>query len=180
MIPADGSRAPKSVNRLTNGRASGRAIRPAAGVVTGRWNECIRSPDGSAADRAPAHAAIVGRISGLRMLAIVLAGLWLALAVSVLVAYHPGGPYDLLVRAAIFIPVPIAMLAVVFPPVGHDQRESAAIGWLGLIDVLLLLPLFAGVFDTLRNEARQALFPSAEVAYAAVLTLAFTSLFAAL
>jgi hypothetical protein len=114
------------------------------------------------------------------MLAIVLASLWLALAVSVLVAYHPGGPYDLLVRAAIFIPVPIAMLAVVFPPVGHDQRESAAIGWLGLIDVLLLVPLLAGVFDTLRNEARQALFPSAEVAYAAVLTLAFTCIFAAL
>ena len=114
------------------------------------------------------------------MLAIVLASLWLALAVSVLVAYHPGGPYDLLVRAAIFIPVPIAGLAVVFPPIGHDQRESAAIGWLGLIGALLLMPLLAGVFDTLRNEARQALFPSAEVAYAAVLTLAITCIFTAL
>ncbi len=119
-------------------------------------------------------------ISGLRLLAIVLASLWLALAVAVLIAYHPGGPYDLLVRAAIFIPVPIAMLAVVFPPIGHDQREAAAIGWLGLIGVLLLLPLVAGVLDALRSEERQALFPSAEVAYAAVLTLGLTCIFAAL
>jgi hypothetical protein len=119
-------------------------------------------------------------ISGLRLLAIVLASLWLALAVAVLVAYHPGGPYDLFVRAGFFIPVAIAMVAVLLPPAGHDAREGAAIGWLGLIDVLLLLPLLAGVLDTLRTEERQALFPSVEVAYAAVLTLAITCIFAAL
>src|SRR3954453_7058054 len=129
MIPAEGSRAPKSLNRLTNGRASGRAMRPAAGVVTGRWNECIGSPDGNrkrrsatrrqrrradacrgqqdkrrAAVRREAVEGYGSAISGLRLLAIVLASLWLALAVAVLVAYHPGGPYDLLVRAAIFLP----------------------------------------------------------------------------
>src|SRR6185295_11348735 len=115
MIPAEGSREPKSLSRLTNGRASGRAIRPAAGVVTGRWNECIgrrmvavhraagRGPFGVSISFASQR--ISSRsISGLRLLAIVLASLWLALALAVLVAYHPGGPYDLLVRAAIFIP----------------------------------------------------------------------------
>jgi hypothetical protein len=119
-------------------------------------------------------------ISGLRLLAIVLAGLWVALAVAVLVAYHPGGPFDLLVRAAVFVPVVIAGMAVVYPPIGHDQREAAAIGWLGLIDVLLLIPLLAGVLQTLQNEASQSLLPSAEVAYAAVLTMALTCIFTAL
>ena len=37
MIPADGSRVPKSVSRLTNGAAPGLDMRAAAGVVTERW-----------------------------------------------------------------------------------------------------------------------------------------------
>src|SRR3954453_7070466 len=101
-----------------------------------RSGEPSRARQGT--ERRSAEGGYRSAISGLRLLGIVLASLWLALAVGVLVAYPPGVPFRLLLLAAIFIPVPIAMLAVVFPPVGHDQREAAAIGWLALIDVLLL------------------------------------------
>jgi hypothetical protein len=116
----------------------------------------------------------------MRLLAVVLTGLWSAVAIAVLVAYHPDGPFDLLVRAAIFSPLPIAVAAIVWPPAGDSWRATAAIAWLGLIAGLLLVPLVVGVLQTLAGPGRQALFPSPEVAYAGLLALGMTCLFAAI
>ena len=120
------------------------------------------------------------RLTGMRLLSICLAGLWAAVGIAVLVAYQPGGPFDLLVRAAIFGPLPIAIAAVRWPPRGSSWRANAAIAWLGLLAGLLLVPLLGGVLETLRTSGRQALFPSAEVAYAGLLALGMTCLFAAI
>jgi hypothetical protein len=121
---------------------------------------------------------------GMRMLSIVLATLWAALAAAVLVSYHPGGPFDLVVRIAIFAPLPVAVASVVRPPALRDPRGVAAAAWIGLLSALLLMPLLAAVLDTLGNAAGategQSLFPSAEFAYAGLVALGTTCLYAAL
>ena len=76
-----------------------------------------------------------------RLLAICLLALWTGLALVILVAYRPGGPWDALVAVAAFAPVCIAAIAVVRPPMpdpeGRDLwRSRAAIAWVGLIAVL--------------------------------------------
>ena len=122
---------------------------------------------------------LVRRLSGMRLLSICLCGLWAAVGIAVVVAYQPGGPFDPFVRAAIFGPLPIAVAAIRWPPVGAGWRATAAIAWLGLIAGLLLVPILGGVLETLRTS-RQALFPSAEVAYAGLLALGMTCLYAAI
>src|SRR4051812_20847124 len=117
---------------------------------------------------------------GLRLLALGLVVLWAAAGVLVFLAYHPGGPVDLLVRVALFAPLPVAVAAFVWPPRGRTWRENAALTWLGLISGLLLVPLLGGVLETMRSTARQPLFPSGEVAYAGLLALGSTCLFAGL
>ena len=116
----------------------------------------------------------------MRMLSIALAAIWAAVGVAVFLAYQPGGPFDILVRAAIFVPLPIALVAVRWPPSGSSWQQTAAIAWLGLLAALLLVPLFGGVLETLRTSGRQALFPSGEVAYAFLLALGMTCLYAAI
>jgi hypothetical protein len=130
---------------------------------------------GRDAARAP-HAGL----TGMRLLSIVVAALWAAIGVAVLIAYHPGGPFDLVVRAAIFCPLPAAVAAAVWPPSSSDWRVNAAIAWLGILSAMLLVPLLIGILETLIGTGRQALFPSAEVAYAAMLALGMTTLFAAI
>lgn len=120
------------------------------------------------------------QLSGMRLLSIALAGLWAAVGLAVLIAYQPGGPFDVIVRAAVFGPLPIAIVAVVWPPRCGSWRATAAVAWLGLLAGLLLMPLLGGVLETLRGPGRQALFPSAEVAYAGLLALGMTSLYAAI
>ena len=122
---------------------------------------------------------LVRRLSGMRLLSICLSGLWAAVAISVVFAYQPGGPFDPLVRAAIFGPLPIALAAVRWPPAGSSWRATAAVAWLALIASLLLVPLLGGVLETLRTS-RQALFPSGEVAYAGLLALGMTCLYTAI
>ena len=51
----------------------------------------------------------------MRLLAVVLTVLWAIAAISVAVAYRPGGPIDVLVALACFVPVAIADLGVVRP-----------------------------------------------------------------
>jgi hypothetical protein len=114
------------------------------------------------------------------VLAAVLLGLWTGLALSVLVAYRPGGPWDTLVAAAAFVPVPVAALAVIWPPSVAPWRPAVAIGWLGIGATLLVAPILLLEIRALSTGGRQALLPSAEVAYAVVLALGATCLFSAL
>jgi hypothetical protein len=129
--------------------------------------------DAQAAERPPV------RVLGLRLLAVLLAALWSGLAIALLVAYRPGGPLDLLVGAAGFLPVVVAAVAIVWPPLFDEWRPAAAIAWLGIASALLIAPLLLGIIETLAAGGRQELFPSAEVAYAGILALATTCLFGA-
>ena len=120
------------------------------------------------------------RRRGLRLLASLLLGLWAGLAVVILVAYRPGGPWDLLVACAAFIPVPIAALAVIWPPLVRPWRPAAVIAWLGLAAALIVGPLLLLEVRGLAAGGRQSLLPSAEVTYAWLLGLSATCLFAGL
>jgi hypothetical protein len=132
----------------------------------------------------PADPRVAGRtqrrVLGLRLLAALLAGLWSGLAIALLVAYRPGGPLDQLVGTAAFLPVAVAVVAVIWPPVIDAWRPAATVAWLGIISALLVGPLLLGIIETLAAGGRQELFPSAEVAYAGVLALGTTCLFGSL
>jgi hypothetical protein len=120
-----------------------------------------------------------------RLLAICLLALWAGLALVILIAYRPGGPWDALVALAAFAPVCIAAVAVVQPPMpdpdGRDLwRSRAAIAWVGLIAALLVASMLVLEVKILAAGGDQALLPSLEVAYALVLAIASLSLYAAL
>jgi hypothetical protein len=120
-----------------------------------------------------------------RLLAMCLLALWTGLALIILVAYRPGGPWDALVALAAFAPVCIAAIAVVRPPMpdpeGRDLwRSQAAIAWVGLIAALLVGSMLVLEVKILAAGGDQALLPSLEVAYALVLAIACLSLYAAL
>lgn len=120
------------------------------------------------------------RILELRLLAGTLCALWILVGIVVAVAYHPGGPADRLVVILAFLPAAVATSALVWPPLVRGDRASAAVGWLGLISALLLVPSLLQLMANLAAGPRQPLLPSPEVAYAAALALATTCLFAGL
>lgn len=119
------------------------------------------------------------RLLAARLVAALLLLLWTTLALAILIGYRPGGPADLLVGLAGFLPCPLALAALVWPPVDEEQWVDVAALWLGIASVLLLAPLVVGVLQTLAGGGRQTLLPSLEVAYAGVLALGSTAGYAA-
>ncbi len=120
-----------------------------------------------------------------RLMAVCLLGLWTGLALVILIAYRPGGPWDALVVAAAFAPVFIAAIAVVWPPMPDPEGQEpwlsqAAIAWVGLIAGLLVASMMVLEVRILVAGGNQALLPSLEVAYALILALATSSMYAAL
>ncbi len=118
------------------------------------------------------------RILELRLIAIALTGCWTLTAGVVLLGYRPGGPVDILVGLAAALPVTIALAGVAWPPATHGARAFAAILWLGLGSLLLLVPSIADVSTQLVQRGAQTLLPSVEAAYPWALALLGTSLFA--
>ncbi|OGO57627.1 MAG: hypothetical protein A2V85_13955 [Chloroflexi bacterium RBG_16_72_14] len=116
----------------------------------------------------------------LRILGVALAGLWFAAFALVLTGYRPGGPVDIVVGLAAVGPIIVALVAVLWPPVARGDRAFAAIAWLGLGAVLLLLPSLAGIATQLAGRGPQTLLPSLEAAYPWLLALLATGLFAGL
>ncbi len=116
----------------------------------------------------------------LRILGVALAGLWLAAFVLVLLGYRPGGPADAVVALALAGPIAVALAGVLWPPVARGDRAFAAITWLGLGAILMLLPSLVGVATQLAGGGPQTLLPSAEAAYPWVLALLATGWFAGL
>ncbi len=113
----------------------------------------------------------------LRLIAVALIVAWAVADVLVLVAYRPGGPLDQLVGLTLFLPVMIAALAVVWPPVVRGAGAFPLMVTLGLGSLLLLVPSTTGVYDQLRALGSQTLLPSFEAAYPWLVALAGTSLF---
>lgn len=119
-----------------------------------------------------------------RLLAVLLLVLWTGLAITILVYYRPGGPWDLLVASAAFAPVLIAAAAVVRPPlarVGHPEawRANLAVAWVGLVAALLVGALLVFEVRVVTEPGDQTLLPSLEVAYALILALGTLSMYAA-
>jgi hypothetical protein len=116
----------------------------------------------------------------LRILGAALAALWFATFALVLVGYQPGGPADRIVGVAAGLPILIALAGVVWPPVARGDRAFAAIAWLGLGVMLLMIPSIASVAAQVSGQGSQTLVPSLEAAYPWILALVGTSLFAGL
>ncbi len=120
-----------------------------------------------------------------RLLGVLLLVLWAGVAVTILVYYRPGGPWDVLVAAAAFAPVLIAAAAVVRPPIAridHSEawRANLAVAWVGLVAALLVGALLVLEIRVAAEPGDRTLLPSLEVAYALVLALGSLSLYAAL
>ncbi|MEO5965523.1 MAG: hypothetical protein ABIR11_08665 [Candidatus Limnocylindrales bacterium] len=116
----------------------------------------------------------------LRILAAVLTILWIAAFGLVFLGYRPGGPVDLAVGIAALGPIVVALAAVIWPPVTRGDRAFAAMAWLGLGAVLLLVPSLGGLINQLQGGGPQTLLPSLEAAYPWLLALIATGLFAGL
>ena len=116
----------------------------------------------------------------LRILAAALAGLWLVAFGLILGGYRPGGPVDILVGVAAAGPILIAIAALAWPPVARGDRAFAAIAWLALGAMLLLVPSLGGLVGQLTGRGLQTPMPSLEAAYPWLVALLATGLFAGL
>lgn len=113
----------------------------------------------------------------MRILAVILTALWAATAIAIASAYRPGGPIDILVALACFLPVLIADAGVVWPPAATSYRHRAALVWVWIGALLFAIPVLYGVASTLADGGPQNLVPSLEAAYAAVVALFLMAFF---
>jgi hypothetical protein len=113
----------------------------------------------------------------LRLIALALAACWVVAAGIVLIAYRPGGPIDVAVGAAALLPAVIAFAGVRWPPVARGTRAFAAMVWLAVGSLLVLIPSIADVTGQLGGRGAQTLLPSVEAGYPWVLGLVGTCLF---
>jgi hypothetical protein len=114
---------------------------------------------------------------GLRLIGLTLVCAWGLAAALVLLAYRPGGPFDLLVGITVLLPMGIAIIGVVWPPLARREVTHALIVALGVASLLVLLPSIGGVLNQLQAFGSQTLLPSLEAAYPWLLALVGTSLF---
>jgi hypothetical protein len=115
----------------------------------------------------------------LRLIAVALLVAWTVAAALVLLAYRPGGPYDLVVGLTAMTPIAIALAGVIWPPVARGNVAFPAMIALGVGALLCLVPSIGGVITQLLAYGSQTLLPSAEAAYPWLLALLATSLFSA-
>jgi hypothetical protein len=113
----------------------------------------------------------------LRLIAAGLTACWTLTAGIVLLGYRPGGPVDVVVGLAAGGPVAIALAGLLWPPSTHGATAFAAMVWLGLGSLLVLVPSIVDVSDQLVQGGAQTLLPSVEAAYPWALALLGTSLF---
>jgi hypothetical protein len=113
----------------------------------------------------------------MRMLAVILTVLWAVTAVVIATAYRPGGPVDIAVALACFIPVVIADMGVIWPAKKMQRSHRLALVWVWIGAVLFTLPIAYGVATTLTTDGPQGLVPSVEAAYAGGIALFLTSFY---
>jgi hypothetical protein len=116
----------------------------------------------------------------LRLIGLVLVGLWLAAASAILLAYRPGGPIDMAVGVAAIGPALIALAGLAWPPVVRGARAFQGILALGVLTTLVLVPSIGDIVGQLLARGPQTLLPSLEAAYPWLVALFATSLFAGL
>lgn len=115
----------------------------------------------------------------MKALAGVLVVLWVITAVAIATVYRPGGLVDIVVVVATFLPVAVAAMALVWPPLPAGPRDRLALGWIWLTAVIFAIPVLYGVVTDLISDDPVSLIPSVEAAYAAIVAFAATALFSA-
>jgi hypothetical protein len=113
----------------------------------------------------------------MRLLAVILTVLWAVTAIVVATAYRPGGPVDVLVALACFVPVAIADLGVIRPAKKLRRTHRIALVWVWIVAVLFVLPVIYGIATTVTRDGPQGLLPSPEAAYAGGIALYAMSYF---
>ena len=113
----------------------------------------------------------------MRLLAVILTVLWAITAVVIATAYRPGGPIDVLVALACFVPVAIADLGVIRPAKRLSRLHRTALVWVWIAAVLFVIPVIYGIATTITRDGPQGLLPSAEAAYAGAIALYAMSYF---
>ena len=113
----------------------------------------------------------------MRLLAVILTVVWAVTAVAIATAYRPGGPIDIAVALACFIPVVIADMGIIWPAKKMERRHRLALVWVWIGALLFTLPIVYGVATTLADDGPQSLVPSAEAAYAGGIALFLTSFY---
>ncbi len=113
----------------------------------------------------------------LRLIAVALVVCWSVAAGLILLAYRPGGPYDVIVGLLAMTPVAIAVAGVIWPPVARGNHAFPATIWLGIIALLCLVPSILEVVTQLTSFGSRTLLPSFEAAYPWLIALLATSLF---
>jgi hypothetical protein len=114
----------------------------------------------------------------LRIIGTALVAAWGLAAALVLLAYRPGGPLDIVVGVTMLLPLSIALIGVIHPPVARGRGAYPLMVSLAVGSLLLLLPSIGGLLNQLRALGSQTLMPSLEAAYPWLLALVGTSLFA--
>jgi hypothetical protein len=113
----------------------------------------------------------------LRLIAVALVVCWSIAAGLVLLAYRPGGPFDLIVGFLAMTPIAIALVGAIWPPVARGEVAFPATVWLGILALLCLVPSITGVVTQLLSFGSRTLLPSFEAAYPWLIALLATSLF---
>ena len=116
----------------------------------------------------------------LRLIAVALVASWSVAGGLVLLAYRPGGPFDLVVGLLALVPIAIALAGAIWPPVARGNLVFPGIVWLGIGALLCLVPSITGVVTQLLAYGSRTLLPSFEAAYPWLLALFATSLFSGL
>jgi hypothetical protein len=113
----------------------------------------------------------------MRLLAAILTALWAVTAVVIANAYRPGGPVDVAVALACFVPVVIADVGIIWPAKRMSRQHRTALVWVWIAAVLFTITVTYGVATTLVGSGPRSLVPSAEAAYAGAIALFATAFF---
>src|SRR6476660_6427462 len=113
----------------------------------------------------------------LRLIAVALVVCWSIAAGLVLLAYRPGGPFDVIVGLTAMSPIAIALAGAIWPPVARGNNAFPVMVSIGVIALLCLVPSIAGVVTQLLTFGSRTLLPSAEAAYPWLVAMLATSLF---
>ncbi len=113
----------------------------------------------------------------LRLIAVALVVCWSVAAGLVLLAYRPGGPFDVIVGLTALTPIAIALGGAIWPPIARGRFAFPTMVALGVLALLCLIPSIAGVLNQLLAYGSRTLLPSFEAFYPWLLALLATSLF---
>ncbi len=113
----------------------------------------------------------------LRLIAVALVACWSVTAALVLLAYRPGGPFDVIVGLTAMTPIAIAVAGAIWPPVARGNVAFPALVGLGVLALLCLVPSITGVVTQLLTYGSRTLLPSFEAIYPWLVALVATSLF---